>query len=67
TSFPDMIFHNNQKFYSHPFSKEAELEAAIQEIKPDLFGKSRIYLEIDLLNFQSLAYSFLPAGAALFP
>ena len=41
-----MILKGSTKYIEWRFSKESDLEKAIQEIKPELFGPSRIYLEI---------------------
>lgn len=41
-----MILHGNDKFTEWRFTKESELELAIQEVNSQLFGPSRIYLEI---------------------
>jgi hypothetical protein len=41
-----MLWSIKKKFRTEPFVKEADLETAIQEVKLDLFGPSRIYLDI---------------------
>ena len=41
-----MLWSRKRKFRTEPFVKEADLETAIQEVKLDLFGSSRIYLDI---------------------
>ena len=41
-----MILQNQTQYFDFPFSKEAELEEAVEQIKPALFGPNRIYLEI---------------------
>jgi hypothetical protein len=41
-----MLWTTNNHYISAPFELEADLEAAIQEVKGQLFGKSRIYLEV---------------------
>ena len=41
-----MILHGKDKFIEWRFGKESELKEAIQEARPELFGPSRIYLEI---------------------
>ena len=40
------LLKNNTTYTAWPFSKEAELEDAIQEVKAHLFGNTRIYLEV---------------------
>ncbi len=40
-----MLWTPSQKFQQFPFEGEKQLEAAIQTVKADLFGKGRIYLE----------------------
>lgn len=44
-----MIYDGTKKFSEWRFGKEKELELAIQEVRSELFGKSRIYLEIKKL------------------
>ena len=41
-----MLWSRKKKFRIEPFVKEADLETVIQEVKLDLFGPSRIYLDI---------------------
>lgn len=41
-----MILQGKKKFTEWRFAKEKDLEAAIQEVRPELFGATRIYLEI---------------------
>jgi len=41
-----MLWSRKRKYRTEPFIKEADLETAIQEVKLDLFGPSRIYLDI---------------------
>lgn len=41
-----MLWNKNQSFVDEPFSTEIELENAICEAAPTLFGPSRIYLNI---------------------
>ena len=41
-----MIYYGSKKFTEWRFTKEHELEEAIQEVRSELFGISRIYLEI---------------------
>lgn len=44
-----MILYDNIKFTEWRFSKEQDLEDAIQKVRSELFGSSRIYLEIKKL------------------
>ena len=44
-----MLWTTTQQFHPWPFEKEIELETAITEIKHDLFGNSRVYLEVKKL------------------
>lgn len=41
-----MIYDGKKKFTEWKFSKEKDLEGAIQEVRSELFGQSRIYLEV---------------------
>jgi len=41
-----MLWNKENKFELAQYSKETEMEAAIQETKGELFGKNRIYLDI---------------------
>ena len=41
-----MLWSKKRKYWPAPFPKEVELEAAIQEVSNDLFGPSRVYLDI---------------------
>jgi hypothetical protein len=44
-----MIYDGKNKFTQWRFSKEQDLEEAIQKIRKELFGSSRIYLEVKKL------------------
>ncbi len=44
-----MIYDGKNKFTEWQFSKEQDLESAIQKVRPELFGSSRIYLKIKKL------------------
>lgn len=44
-----MIYDGKNKFTEWRFSKEQDLEEAIQKVRTELFGSSRIYLEIKKL------------------
>lgn len=39
------LWSRERQFVEWPFEKEADLEAAIVEAKPELFGEPRIYLD----------------------
>jgi len=41
-----MLWSKPHKYFPDPFEKEADLESAIQEVKSELFGQARIYLDI---------------------
>lgn len=41
-----MLWTPSKTYQNEPFELEAELEESIQEVKEDLFGESRIYLDI---------------------
>lgn len=41
-----MLWTPTGKFYEEPYSYEADLEAAIKTVSPDLFGPERIYLDV---------------------
>src|SRR5699024_3871051 len=40
-----MLWNNKNKFLELPYEKEAELEDAVINVKDELFGKKRIYLD----------------------
>lgn len=44
-----MLWSPEASYYREPFEKEADLEAAIREVSPVLFGPDRIYLEVKKL------------------
>jgi hypothetical protein len=50
---------------SRPFDKEADLETAITEIQRDLFGSSRVYLEVKKLIGQQGKTQNIPDGYLL--
>src|SRR5271165_3387396 len=60
-----MLWTTTQHFLPYPFEKEIELETAITEIKQDLFGNSRIYLEVKKLIGQSGKTQNIPDGYLL--
>ena len=60
-----MFWTTTQQFLPYPFEKEIELETAITEIKQDLFGNSRIYLEVKKLIGQSGKTQNIPDGYLL--
>lgn len=41
-----MLWSPQKQYLSEPYDTEAELEKSIQELKDDLFGSRRIYLEV---------------------
>ena len=41
-----MLWTNQKKYQPYPFDKESSLEDAILQVEQDLFGPSRIYLDI---------------------
>ncbi len=41
-----MLWTPQQRFHDWPFDKEADLEAAIAQVKTTLFGESRVYLDV---------------------
>lgn len=44
-----MIWTNSQEYHPWPFDREADLEAVIAQVKADLFGEQRIYLDVKKL------------------
>ncbi|PLS83932.1 MAG: hypothetical protein CYG60_20600 [Actinobacteria bacterium] len=44
-----MLWSKEASYYLEPFKKEADLESAIREVSPVLFGPDRIYLEVKKL------------------
>lgn len=40
-----MLWNKEEKYFDLPFSKESDLENAVNEVKQPLFGSSRIYLD----------------------
>ncbi len=57
-----MIWMPSKHYHPWPFSLEAELETAIGEIKADLFGPSRIYLDVKKLIGQKGKIQNIPDG-----
>jgi hypothetical protein len=60
-----MLWTPTQQFLPYPFEKEIELETAIAEIKQDLFGNSRAYLEVKKLIGQAGKTQNIPDGYLL--
>lgn len=60
-----MLWSEDRQFFHWPFDKEAELEAAILEAKNELFGDSRIYLDVKKLIGQSGKTRNVPDGYLL--
>lgn len=48
-----MLWTATHQFHPWPFEKEVDLENTITEIQFDLFGASRVYLEIKKLIGQA--------------
>ena len=44
-----MLWSRERSYHLEPFEKEADLESAIREVSPILFGPDRIYLEVKKL------------------
>ncbi|MDX2176230.1 MAG: hypothetical protein SF028_07140 [Candidatus Sumerlaeia bacterium] len=44
-----MIWAHSQKYHPWAFDRETDLEAAIAQVKADLFGEQRIYLDVKKL------------------
>ncbi len=44
-----MLWSKEARYHLEPFEKEADLESAIREVSPVLFGPDRIYLEVKKL------------------
>jgi hypothetical protein len=60
-----MLWSEGRQFFDWPFDKEAELEAAILQAKSELFGKSRVYLDVKRLIGQSGKTRNIPDGYLL--
>ena len=60
-----MLWTSQHHYYPWPFDKEAELEATIAEVKPALFGESRIYLEVKKLIGEKGKTQNIPDGYLL--
>jgi hypothetical protein len=60
-----MLWTPAQQFHPWPFDKEAELEATITEVKPALFGESRIYLGVKKLIGERGGTQNIPDGYLL--
>jgi hypothetical protein len=58
-----MLWTTTQQFL--PYPKEIDLETAINAIKQDLFGNSRVYLEVKRLIGQSGKTQNIPDGYLL--
>lgn len=44
-----MLWSKDSSYHLEPFEKEADLESAIREVSPVLFGPDRVYLEVKKL------------------
>jgi hypothetical protein len=60
-----MLWTPLKRFHSWPFEKEADLESAISELQTDLFGKSRVYLNVKKLIGQPGKTQNIPDGYLL--
>ena len=60
-----MLWTKSQQFYSWPYDKEAEIEAAIADIQRDLLGDSRVYLDAKKLIGQPGKTQNIPDGYVL--
>jgi hypothetical protein len=60
-----MIWTNTTKYHLCPFDKEVELETAIADIKGDLFGANRIYLDVKRLIGEHGKVRNIPDGYLL--
>lgn len=60
-----MLWTTTQQFHPWPFEKEGDLETAITEIQHDLFGNSRVYLEVKKLIGQQGKTQNIPDGYLL--
>jgi hypothetical protein len=60
-----MLWSKDRQFFDWPFDKEAEVEAAIQESRAQIFGDSRIYLDVKRLIGQSGKTRNIPDGYLL--
>jgi hypothetical protein len=60
-----MLWTTTQQFHPWPFEKEIDLESAIAEIQHDLFGSSRVYLEVKKLIGQPSRTQNIPDGYLL--
>ena len=60
-----MLWSKDRKFYEWPFDKEVEVEGAILDSREQLFGDSRIYLDVKKLIGQSGKTRNIPDGYLL--
>lgn len=60
-----MIWTTTTKYHAWPFEKEAELEAAIAEVKSELFGVNRVYLDVKRLIGECGKVRNIPDGYLL--
>lgn len=60
-----MLWTPQQQFHDWPFDKEADLEAAIAQVKTTLFGESRVYLEVKKLIGEKGKTQNIPDGYLL--
>jgi hypothetical protein len=60
-----MLWSRERQLFDWPFEKEAELEAAILDAKAELFGESRIYLDVKKLIGQRGKTQNIPDGYLL--
>jgi hypothetical protein len=57
-----MLWTPKQQFHPWPFEKESEIENAIADIQSDLFGTSRVYLDVKRLIGQPGRTQNIPDG-----
>ena len=57
-----MLWKTKQQFHPWDFDKEAELETVIAEVQQDLFGESRLYLDVKKLIGQPGKTQNIPDG-----
>jgi hypothetical protein len=60
-----MLWSKDRQYFDWPFDKEAQVEAAIQESRAQLFGDSRIYMDVKRLIGQAGKTRNIPDGYLL--
>ncbi len=62
-----MFWTSKDRYLNDPFETESQLESAIAEVSPTLFGPNRIYLDVKKLIGGKGKTKNIPDGCGLTP